>query len=291
MTQRLYAAGSSGTDIDAVFFTHLHSDHTVDLFQLIILSWHQGPDQPHRIYGPKGPKRYVDGLLKLWEPEFKQRIAHERRTSTAALSAEVIEIEAGEVTRAGDLVITAVDVDHYPVRPAFAFLFESPESRLAISGDTTYRPALIEACKGFDVLVHEVYIHSDESHQIEMRQDLGSRNVMSYHTASDLAGQVALEAGVRVLVLSHFVPTRFDEESLLQQVCESFPGPVIIGEDLMNIDVESRRVLSYGMTMSLGEIPEPEEPPPLPTRARDRADPGGKVKFPAKSKKTRAKQL
>ena len=155
----------------------------------------------------------------------------------------MIEIEAGEVTRAGDLAITAVDVDHYPVRPAFAFLFESPESRLAISGDTTYCPALIEACKGFDVLVHEVYIHSDESHQIEMRQDLGSRNIMSYHTASDVVGQVALEAEVGVLVLSHFVPTRFDRESLLQQVCESFPGPVIIGEDLMNIDVASRRVV------------------------------------------------
>ena len=195
------------------------------------------------------------------------------------------------MARAGDLVITAVDVDHYPVRPAFAFLFESPESRLEISGDTTYCPALIEACKGFDVLVREVYIHNDESQQIEMRQDLGSRNVMSYHTASDVVGQVTLEAEVGVLVLSHFVPTRFDEESLLQQVCESFPGSVIIGEDPMNIDVTSRRVLSYGMTMSLGEIPDPEAPPPLPTRVRDRADPGSKVKFPAKSKKARAKRL
>jgi ribonuclease Z len=197
--------------------------------------------------------------LKLWEPEFKQRIAHERRTSTAALSAEVIEIETGEVTRAGDLVITAVDVDHYPVRPAFAFLFESPESRLAISGDTTYCPALIEACKSFDVLVHEVYIHSDESHQIEMRQDLGSRNVMSYHTASDVVGQVALEAEVGVLVLNHFVPTRFDEESLLQQVCESFPGPVTMSDSgvnalrsVLDIRVIAPAKASYMMCLLLG---------------------------------------
>ena len=126
VTQRLQAAGSSGADVDAVFFTHLHSDHTVDLFQLIISSWHQGRDRPHLIYGPKGTKRYVNGLLKLWKPEFEQRIAHERRTSTAALSADVIEIDEGEVFRAGDLVVTAVDVDHFPVRPAFGFLFETP---------------------------------------------------------------------------------------------------------------------------------------------------------------------
>ena len=289
VTQRLYAAGSSGADIDAVFFTHLHSDHTVDLFQLIISSWHQGRDRPHLIYGPKGTKRYVKGLLKLWEPEFKQRIAHELRSSTVALSADVIEIEEGEIFRAGDLSVTAVDVDHFPVRPAFGFLFETPESRLAISGDTTYCPALIKACKGFDVLVHEVFIHRGESHQMETREDLGNRNVMSYHTASDVVGHVAREAEVGVLVLSHFVPTRFDEEALLHQVCADFDGPILVGEDLMHIDVANRRVLSYGMTMSLGETPEPEAPPPAPTRVRGRNR--AKTKLTAKSKKARAKRL
>ena len=289
VTQRLYAAGSSGADIDAVFFTHLHSDPTVDLFQLIISSWHQGRDRPHLIYGPKGTKRYVKGLLKLWEPEFKQRIAHELRSSTVALSADVIEIEEGEIFRAGDLSVTAVDVDHFPVRPAFGFLFETPESRLAISGDTTYCPALIKACKGFDVLVHEVFIHRGESHQMETREDLGSRNVMSYHTASDVVGHVAREAEVGVLVLSHFVPTRFDEEALLHQVCADFDGPILVGEDLMHIDVANRRVLSYGMTMSLGETPEPEAPPPAPTRVRGRKR--AKTKLTAKSKKARAKRL
>ncbi len=289
VTQRLYSAGSSGADIDALFFTHLHSDHTVDLFQLIISSWHQGRDRPHLIYGPKGTKRYVNGLLKLWEPEFKQRIAHELRSSIAALGADVIEIEEGEVFRAGDMKVTAVDVDHYPVRPAFGFLFETAESRLAISGDTTYCPALIKACTGFDVLVHEVFIHRGESHQMETREDLGSRNVMSYHTASDVVGKIAREAEVGALVLSHFVPTRFDEEALLHQVCADFDGPILVGEDLMHIDVANRRVLSYGMTMSLGEIPEPEAQPPAPTRVRGRKR--AKTKLTAKSKKARAKRL
>ena len=257
-TQRLYGAGSNGAAVDAVFLTHLHSDHIVDLFQLIISSWHQGRDRPQYIFGPKGTKRYVEGLLKLWKPEFSQRIAHEMRSTTAALEAEVVEIESGEVFRAGEMVVTAIAVDHYPVSPAFGFLFETPTARLAISGDTTYCPALIKAAKGVDVLVHEVYIHDGTPQRMLMRENQGSINVMSYHTSSDVVGKVARETEAGILVLSHFVPTRFDEEELLQQVSADFDGPILVGEDLMNVDVEQRRVLSDGMALSLGKQAAPK---------------------------------
>ena len=236
-TQRLYAAGSNGAEVDAVFLTHLHSDHIVDLFQLIISSWHQGRDRPQVVYGPKGTKRYVNGLLRLWKPEFKQRTAHESRSTTAALKVKVVEIEEGEIFRAGEMVVTAVEVDHYPVYPAFGFLFETPEARLAISGDTTYCPELIEAAKGVDVLVHEVYVHHGWPPTMPFVEDKENRTVKSYHTSSDVVGIVAREAEAGVLVLSHFVPTRFDEEELLQQVSADFDGPILIGEDLMNVDV------------------------------------------------------
>src|SRR5262252_4502949 len=91
-TQRLVSAGSSGRALDAVLLTHLHSDHIVDLFQLVISSWHQGRQRPQRVFGPPGTKAFVDGLMALWQPELAQRIAHERRPSTAALAVEVVEI-------------------------------------------------------------------------------------------------------------------------------------------------------------------------------------------------------
>lgn len=263
-TQRLYGAGSNGAALDAVFLTHLHSDHIVDLFQLIISSWHQGRDRPQYIYGPKGTKRYVEGLLKLWKPEFSQRIAHEMRSTTAALGAEVVEIEAGEVFRAGDMVVTAIAVDHYPVSPAFGYLFETSTARLAISGDTTYCPALIKAAKGVDVLVHEVYIHDGTPQRMLLRENQGSINVMSYHTSSDVVGKVARETEAGILVLSHFVPTRFDEEELLQQVSADYDGPILVGEDLMTVDVEQRRVLSDGVALALGKQPAPKRKKPKP---------------------------
>ena len=177
------------------------------------------------------------------------------RSTTAALGAEVVEIESGKVFRAGEMVVTAITVDHYPVCPAFEFHFETPTARLAISGDTTYCPALIKAAKGVDVLVHEVYIHDGTPQRMLMRENQGSINVMSYRTSSDVVGKVARETEAGILVLSHFVPTWFDEEELLQQVSADFDGPILIGEDLMNVDVAQRRVLSWGMSIALGKKP------------------------------------
>ena len=76
VTQRLLGAQSRGADLDAVFLTHLHSDHITDLFQLIISSWHQGRDRPQRIFGPPGARDCCAGLIALWRAELDQRIAN-----------------------------------------------------------------------------------------------------------------------------------------------------------------------------------------------------------------------
>src|SRR5271155_3501995 len=110
VTQRLLAAGSSGAALDAIFLTHLHSDHIVDLFQLIISSWHQGRDRPQRLFGPTGTRHFCDGLMALWRAELDQRIAHERRASTCALELEVTEFQPGEIWNEGGMRVTAIEV-------------------------------------------------------------------------------------------------------------------------------------------------------------------------------------
>lgn len=117
--------------------THLHSDHIVDLFQLIISNWHQGRERPQRIFGPPGTKKFVDGLMNLWAPELKQRIAHEKRPSVAALDIEVTEISNGDTLNFDYITVRVVAVNHLPVCNAFGFIFETSDARLAISGDTT----------------------------------------------------------------------------------------------------------------------------------------------------------
>lgn len=252
VTQRLVAAGTKGRDLDALLLTHLHSDHLVDLYQLIVSSWHQGRDRPLAIYGPPGTKRYVEGLMKLWEPELSQRIAHEKRPSTAALETAVTEITAEEVLNIGALRITVVPVDHQPVRHAFGFIFEGGGRKLALSGDTRRCPALIEAARGADLLVHEVFVHREMPVLPGVRSAETVANVAGYHTLSSEVGKIAAEAEAACLALTHFVPPACDRQALLDEVAADFTGPLVLGEDLMRIDISRGSVSHAGAILCLG---------------------------------------
>src|SRR5215470_17714931 len=251
-TQRLISAGSSGRALDAVLLTHLHSDHIVDLFQLVISSWHQGRNRPQRIYGPEGTRRFVDGLMALWRPELEQRIAHELRPSTAALEVEVVEIGAGEVLRLDDVTVHAVVVDHFPVKRAFGFVVEAGARRAVFSGDTAPCPTLGAAANGADLLVHECFIHGIMRPEPGVRTEQGLTNVARYHTASSELGRIAAEARVRCLMLTHFVPTKFDRDAVLAEVRRDYRGPVLIGEDLMSVDLATGVVEYSGARIGLG---------------------------------------
>ena len=252
VTQRLVAAGTPGCALDALLLTHLHSDHLVDLYQLVVSSWHQGRERPLPVYGPPGTRRYVEGLMALWEPELSQRIAHEKRPSTAALQVEVTEISGGEVLAFDGLEVRVVEVDHKPVRHAFGFVFEAAGQKLALSGDTRRCAALIEAARDADLLVHEVFVHREMPVVPGVRSAETVANVAAYHTLSGEVGKIASEAGVKALALTHFVPPAADREALLAEVAADFAGPLVLAEDLLRIDLSRRRVVVGKAVLSLG---------------------------------------
>ena len=239
VTQRMAQAGISGRDVDAVLLTHMHSDHVVDLFQLVISSWHQGRDRPMRVFGPQGTYAYVDGMVSLWQSEMQRRIEHERRPSALALQTEVNEINPGQDVQFGAMRVRAVEVDHKPVRHAYGYAFETDEAKLVISGDTRPCDALTDAAQGADLLLHEVFVHR-EMQPIEGRRTAETiKQVASYHTLSSDVGKVAAKAGVKWLALTHFVPPDCDTDVLYNEVTADFSGKVTMGEDLMTLDVAS----------------------------------------------------
>jgi ribonuclease Z len=252
VTQRLVEAGVPGRELDVVLLTHLHSDHVVDLFQLVVSSWHQGRDRAQRVLGPPGTRAYVDGLTALWRPELEQRIAHERRPSTAALEVAVEEIGPGEVLRLGGLRVAAFEVDHRPVRHAFGFAFAAGGARLVLSGDTRACEAVVGAARGADLLVHEVFVHREMPVVAGVRSAETVANVAAYHTLSSEVGKLAARAGVGALALTHFVPPGCDRQALLDEVAADFAGPVILGEDLMAFDLARRQVAVRGALLGLG---------------------------------------
>ena len=123
VTQRLNQIKLSGANIDALLLTHLHSDHVVDLYQLIISSWHSYRIKPWIIYGPPGTKIFIKKIMNAWKKEREQRINYEARSSVKAFDIIVKEFASFGNIKIKDLKITYFTVDHKPVKYAYGFNF------------------------------------------------------------------------------------------------------------------------------------------------------------------------
>jgi len=237
ITQRLHELKVSSADIDALLFTHLHSDHAVDLYQLIISSWHSYRVKPWKIYGPKGTKKFVKKIMDAWADERKLRISYEARASVKAFDIEVIEFKSIGNLKIKDIKIKYFEVDHKPVKFAYGFCFTNKNKKLTISGDTKPCENLMKYAQKSDVLLHEVFIEGEILEINKMRTQKTLHNVQSYHTTSSEVGKVAFIARAKKLVLTHFVPTRFNKNNLKKIVKKDFGKDPIIGEDLMIIKI------------------------------------------------------
>ena len=237
ITQRLHQLKVSSADIDVLLFTHLHSDHSVDLYQLIISSWHSYRIKPWKIYGPKGTKKFVKKIMDAWADERKLRIAYESRASAKAFDIQVIEFKSIGNIKIKDLNIKYFEVDHKPVKFAYGFCFTYKNKKLTISGDTKPCENLMKYAQKSDVLLHEVFIEGEILQINKMRTKKTLHNVQSYHTTSTQVGKVAFIAQAKKLVLTHFVPTRFNKSKLKKVIKKDFGKDPIIGEDLMTIKV------------------------------------------------------
>ena len=161
ITQRLEEINISSAEIDALFLTHLHSDHVIDFYQLIISSWHSYRIKPWKIYGPKGTKKFVSKIMDAWKDERTQRIKYELRSSTNAFKLLVKEFSNSGLIKIKDTKIQYFEVDHKPVKYAFGFNFFNNKKKLTISGDTRPCENLMKYAQKTDLLLHEVYIDDE----------------------------------------------------------------------------------------------------------------------------------
>lgn len=234
VTRGVQAAKEAGLDVMSqenlkiAFLTHIHSDHTLGLADLINTPWVLGREEPLRVYGPVGVADLVNHTLLAYQGDIKLRAEGTQPSNDTGWKAEAFEITPGIVFKDEMVTVTAFEVCHGQITPAFGFRFETPDRVIVISGDTTYCPGLIEAAKGADVLVHEVY---SEAGFETLPEDWKIYHSAHHTSASDLA-RIANEVQPGLLVLSHLIQWGgLPYELILDEVKAGYDGPVAFGQD------------------------------------------------------------
>ena len=237
VTQRLFQSGYQGSEIDYLLLTHLHSDHVVDFYQLIISSWHQYRKKPWKIIGPLGTKKFINQIMDSWQDERNLRIEYEKRESINAFELEITEIETEGKIKLNDIDLEYFDVDHKPVQYAFGYNFINNGKKITISGDTRPCKNIEKYSINSDLLIHEVFIEGEIVPINGMRSEETLHNVKAYHTPSSIVGKIASLTRSKKLVLTHLVPTKFNEKKLKKIVKNDFGKDPIIGRDLLKIKI------------------------------------------------------
>ena len=241
VARQMVLAGLPLRDLRHVFVTHHHSDHVADLITLPLLAWASGLDHPVTLHGPRPLKRSVKAGLAANAFDIATREKDEGRPPLRSL-VRVDEFRGdGIVYRDSLVTVRAARVDHPPIDEAYGYRFDTVHWSVVISGDTAPSDNLVRLARGADVLVHEVLLAGADEVSAWVGKPLDDplvRHILRSHTSFRDVGQIARDAGVKKLVLSHYVPgdASVDREAVLSEIRKSFDGEVVFGEDLLVIE-------------------------------------------------------
>jgi len=226
--RRAAAAGIAVKTLKIAFATHLHSDHTTGLADLIFTPWTLEREAPLQLYGPRGLRAMAEHIEKAYREDIAIRLDGGEPSNKTGYKVTVKEIQPGEIYRDANVTVTAFRVAHGEWRDAFGYRFDADGRSFVISGDTTPSDAVVKACHGCDVLVHEVYSESGFGRRPREWQRYHAR----YHTSSRELGEIATRARPGVLVLYHQLFWGTSEADLLKEVRRGYAGKVVSGHDL-----------------------------------------------------------
>jgi ribonuclease Z len=231
--QRLNQLGVSFARINAVFLTHLHSDHVVGLPDLWLSGWLLSRRTvPWELVGPAGTAAMAAHLAQAFAFDLDIR-TKEGRQDPAGGRLAARDVEPGVVYERGGVRVTAFLVDHGLVAPAFGYRIEYDRRVVVFSGDTRFSPDLIAIARGADLLVHEVAIGPADLGP----SDPGYRAI-AHHTTPEQAAVVFTRARPALAVYSHIVIFGgIEEAEIMNRTRRGYAGPVLLGQDLMSVSV------------------------------------------------------
>ena len=235
-SQRLAQARVAWQDVDGVFFTHLNSDHVVGFPDAWLTGWlvGAGRNRPLDVLGPRGTVRMLRHLRQAYAFDIAIRQADDR-AAAAGIEVHARDIGPGVVFDRNGVRVTAFEVDHAPVAPAFGYRVDYQGHSVVLSGDTRYSENLIRHARNVDVLVHEVV--APESFRRKGISPERTATVVAHHITPTRAGELFARVRPRLAVYSHIVQPDATDDELLRPTREVYDGAVAVGDDLMVIEI------------------------------------------------------
>jgi ribonuclease Z len=216
------------------FLTHVDSDHTIGFPDLILSPWTLGRRVPLEIYGPRGVKAMSEHLLEAYRLDIETRTNPDgnQRSFPDGHRVNAHEIAAGVVFKDANVTVSAFPTTH--AMESFGYRFQTADRSIVVSGDTNPTQATIDACRGCDVLVHEVLTLE----WLAKRRDFQGY-AAQFHTTTAQLTELAMKAKPRLLVLSHaslslrpVVDSERSTPAVLLSEMSGYPGRVVVGRDL-----------------------------------------------------------
>jgi ribonuclease BN (tRNA processing enzyme) len=226
----------------SIFITHHHADHNIEYGPLLVIGWINGMHLDVRAFGPPPLKQMTEDFLRaykttvdFWSEDLKMK---------PLVTIDVQEVSAaGPVTQDENVKVSAIIVEHPPVKPALGYRFDFKDRSIVFSGDTAATEAVAKMAKGADVLVHEaMYVPAVETYirgEIAKGRPIKFEDLMAHmkadHTPVEDVGRIAQEAGVKTLVLSHLTPAvdGINDDTWRAAAAKNFSGQIIVGKELM----------------------------------------------------------
>jgi ribonuclease BN (tRNA processing enzyme) len=229
-------AGLDPVNLRVAFVTHLHSDHTVGYPDLILTPWVIGRRVPLEVYGPAGITAMTEHILAAYQADFETRMKDRALYTVGAFreghAVNAHEVKPGVVYKDANVTVTAFATKH--AMESYGYRFDAPDRSIVISGDTNPTQATIDACRGCDVLIHEVLTHD----WLSRRQDFQAY-AAAHHTTTTQLTELATKAKPGLLVLYHAslsirpaVDNQRSTAATLLNEMSKYPGRVVVARDL-----------------------------------------------------------
>ncbi|UGY06814.1 MBL fold metallo-hydrolase [Bradyrhizobium quebecense] len=240
VSRQLVNAGVPIRSVKYIFISHHHSDHNLEYGNLFYNAWAAGLSTPIHSFGPKGIEAMTTEYWELNKFDVETRIADEGRPDPRKLLIAKDITDDGVVLKTPDVTVTAFRTPHPPIVDNFAYKFETPDGTIVFSSDTAYNPKLAEFAEGADVLVHEcLYIPAVDRLVAKTKNGATlKKHLLDSHTSTEDVGRIAAAAGVKTLVLSHFVPgddPDVTDDDWTRDVKTNFNGRIVVAKDLMEL--------------------------------------------------------